>query len=111
MKMEDKIKIATWNLCLGLSSKKDYVSQIILNEAIDVCCMQEVDLKKDINADLLSVKGYSLIVENNEGKARAGMYIKNGINYQRKADLEGLNNSLIIVDLNLKRRNYRLING
>ena len=26
---ESKIKIATWNLCLGLTNKKDYVSQMI----------------------------------------------------------------------------------
>ena len=32
-----QIKIASWNLCLGLTNKKDYVSQMILNVKIDVC--------------------------------------------------------------------------
>ena len=37
----NKIKIATWNLCLGLTNKKDYVS---LMNKIDIYCMQEIDL-------------------------------------------------------------------
>ena len=43
---ESKIKIATWNLCLGLTNKKDYVSQMITVNKIDICCMQEIDVKK-----------------------------------------------------------------
>ena len=45
--MEDtnNIKVATWNLCLGLANKKELVSQIIKNEQIDICCMQEITIK------------------------------------------------------------------
>ena len=35
--MEDQIKIASWNLCLGLMNKKNYVSQMIIDEKIDIC--------------------------------------------------------------------------
>ena len=46
--MEDhtnnNLKLATWNLCLGLANKKEMVSQKILEEKIDVCVMQEIDI-------------------------------------------------------------------
>ena len=65
--MEDhtnkNLKLATWNLCLGLANKKELVSQKILEEKIDVCVMQEIEIPNTYDANLLSFKGYSLIVE------------------------------------------------
>ena len=40
--------------------------------------LQEIDLKPDFDKDLLSFKGYSLEIELNNMKVRAGIYIKNG---------------------------------
>ena len=37
-------------------------------------------------------KGYSLEIELNNMKVRAGFYIKNGIEYSRRNELEGRNN-------------------
>ena len=71
--------------------------------------MQEVDLKPEIDKDLLSFRGCTLEVESNVNKSRAGIYIKNGIDHKIKNNLEGQNNGLLIIDLNLKRK-YRLIN-
>ena len=90
-------------------NKKNYVSQLIKDEKIDICCLQEIDLKPNIDKNLLSFGGYSLEIESNDVKARAGIYVKNGIEYLRRNELEGLNNGLVIIDLNLKI-NYRLIN-
>ena len=70
-------KLATWNLCLGLMNKKDIVSRIIMEEEIDICVLQEIDVPPDIDAGLLSFKGYSLLIDNNHVKARTGIYIKN----------------------------------
>ena len=70
-------------MCLGLANKKDMISTHILREEIDICCLQEVDIPVTYNIDLLSFKGYSLLVEKNDVKSRAGMYIKNGIKYSR----------------------------
>ena len=42
-------------------------------------------------------------------KARAEVYVRNGIKFTRRNDLEGMNNGLKILDLDLSR-NYRLIN-
>ena len=49
--MEKKIKIGTWNVCLGLANKKDLVSKIIIENEIDVCVLQEVDIPlNNVNA-------------------------------------------------------------
>ena len=84
--MEDKTnaKLATWNLCLGLAKKKDLVSRIILENEIDICVMQEIDIRKEYDANLLSFRGFNLITENNNVKSRLGVYIRNGIEYTRK---------------------------
>ena len=74
-------------------NKKNYVSQLIKDEKIDICCLQEIDLKPNIDKNLLSFGGYSLEIESNDVKARAGIYVKNGIEYIRRNELEGLNNS------------------
>ena len=61
--MQDNLKIATWNLCLGLANKKDYVSGIIRNSKIYICCIQETDVIKDIYVDTLSFKGFTLYLK------------------------------------------------
>ena len=54
------IKLATWNLCLGLINKKMYVTEMMKLNRIDVCCLQEIDIKPSYNHEILSWKGYSL---------------------------------------------------
>ena len=82
------IKTATWNLCLGLSNKKDYVSKIINEHKLDIVCLQETDIKLNYPINILSFKGYDYLSENNTTKARCGIYINNQIPYQRRIDLE-----------------------
>ena len=64
----NNVRLASWNLCLGLTNKKDLVSKIILENKIDICAMQEIDLPTGYNVDILSFKGYELITENNDVK-------------------------------------------
>ena len=66
---------------------------------IDICCMQEVEIGTNIDTSLLSMRNYSLLIENNELKARTGLYVKNGTIYTRKEALEGVNSGLIILDI------------
>ena len=40
----NKIKIATLNLCLGLKNKKLEVSQLLNEYEIDVLCLQETEI-------------------------------------------------------------------
>ena len=103
------LKIATWNICLGLKNKKDYVSSVINEHKIDICCLQEVDLETDYPSEILSFKNYSIEVETNDYKARVAVYIKNGISRHRRHELEGTNSNVIVIDLDLTKK-YRLIN-
>ena len=97
--MAVKIRIATWNLCLGLASKKNLVKHYITENKIDICCLQETELDNQINEDLLSFPGYSLEVEQNDLKRRVGMYVRSTVNYRRRTDLEANNRHLIVIDV------------
>ena len=72
----------TWNLCLGLRNKKDYVSKIITKHQIDITCLQETDIEPDYPQNILAFKGYDYLSENNSVKARVGMYVNTEIPYQ-----------------------------
>ena len=63
MSQNSDIKLASWNLCLGLANKKEVVSRTILEKKIDICVMQEIDIHPDYNTDLLTFRGYGLITE------------------------------------------------
>ena len=58
------IKVATWNVCLGLQNKKDIVYEILQHETIDICMIQEVEIKKDYPVSLLSNKDFKIEQEN-----------------------------------------------
>ena len=53
-------------------------------------------------ANVLAFSGYVLLVENNDIKSRTGLYIRNGINYSRRSEFEGINRGLIVLDVKLK---------
>ena len=107
-KNHQNLKIGTWNLCLGLRNKKDYVSKIIREHNIDVLCLQETDIEPSYPHNILSFKGYDYLTEKNSIKARSGVYINNTIPYQRRNELEKADLGVIIVDLQLSRK-YRII--
>ena len=93
------INFGTWNVCLGLKSKKDYVKEKIKELNIDICCIQECEIKKDYNKDILSFKNYNIEVENNSTKSRCCTYIRDNIQYKRREDLEGIDNNIVILQL------------
>ena len=82
---------------------------MIKQHNIDICCLQEIDVKKDYNVDILSFKGYTLLRENNTVKSRCGVYIKESMKFTRRSDLEGVDNGLVILDVELKVK-YRVVN-
>ena len=103
------IKIATLNVCLGLTNKKDLVKQIILNEKIDILCVQETELNTELCHNLLSFPGYSYESEKSSIKARIGTYVSNAVKYVRRLDLEIEDCHVMIFDV-LSKPNLRLIN-
>ena len=103
------VKIATWNLCLGLITKKDYVINALKTENIDICLAQEVEIKNGYDIQLLTDRNYKIEVEVATIKSRNATLIKNGINYERRIDLEGIDSHLVIIDVNLSKK-YRIVN-
>ena len=63
-KLKMEIKIATLNLCLGLQNKKKRIKETILNEKINILCMQETEINKKLDHNLLSFPGFAIETEN-----------------------------------------------
>ena len=103
------IKLATWNLCLGLKNKKDYVVNTLRNEKIDICCLQEIEIENNFPIHNLSAKDYKFECETNDIKSRTGLYINASIEYTRINNVEGSNNGLVIIDFATTKK-FRLIN-
>ena len=103
------VKLGTWNLCLGLKKKKDYVINTLREERIDICCLQEIEIENNYPLAILTSREFNFEAETNDIKSRTGMYIRNNVNYVRRKDLEGSNNGILIIDFETHIR-YRLIN-
>jgi exonuclease III len=97
------VRIATWNLCLGLLNKKDHVLNELNLKKIDVCCLQETDLDPSVLSDILDNRQYKFEPKKSTTKRRVGLYINRNIIYKRREDLEESNLHLIIVDINFVR--------
>ena len=69
-----EIKNGTLNLCLGLHAKKELVKQTILFEKIDILCMQETELNKNFDHNLLSFPGFTIETEKNTASSRVGIF-------------------------------------
>ena len=102
------MKIATWNLCLGLPNKKDTVLRELESNKIDICCMQETELEKNYPINILSTPTYEFESEKNTGKKRIGVYINRHLKYNRRKDLEETDCHIIIIDI-ISTTNVRLI--
>ena len=93
------IKIATWNLCLGLPNKKDIVLSELESSRIDICCLQETEIDENYPINILSSPSYQLELERNSTKRRVGVYINKQLNYRRREDLEENDLHVIIIDI------------
>ena len=73
--MMNVMKIATLNLCLGLKNKKDAVKKLIVDNEIEILCLQETEIPVSYPVDLLTFKGFNYENENNQFKSRCGIFI------------------------------------
>ena len=48
------VKIATLNLCLGLKNKRLEVERLMINNNVDIMCLQEVEIEKDYDFNALN---------------------------------------------------------
>jgi exonuclease III len=102
------IKLTPWNLCLGLLNKKDQVLQELIDNDIDVCCMQETELEPDLPTNILSSSDFVFEPEKSLIKKRVGLYIRKITPYTRRIDLEEHNCHVIIIDVNVECK-YHII--
>ena len=51
------LKIATWNLCLGFTNKKDRIAEILHKNSVNICCIQETEIPNGFPEDLLNCNG------------------------------------------------------
>ena len=100
--MQTSVKVATWNLCLGLPNKKDIVLNEIELNRIDVCCMQETEIDTNYPTNILSSKTHEFECEKSSGKRRVGVYINRHLKYTRRDDLEEIDQHVVIIDVFLK---------
>ena len=105
----NNLKIATWNLCLGLANKKDIVTEYLKTSDISVCCLQETEVSNNFPTNILNCNNYTLELECSDDKQRTGIYIKNTVQYTRRIDLKEKNCHIVIVDINLSST-IRIIN-
>lgn len=109
MEMIMPIKIGSLNLCLGLPNKKNLVKQLIINNDIDVLCLQETEIEYNFDHNLMSFANFNYESESNDKRSRVGCYVSSKLNYVRRQDLEEPNLHIIIIDIK-SLKNTRLIN-
>ena len=103
------MKLTSWNLCLGLKNKKEFVYETLNGEKIDICLLQEVEIKSDYPSELLSSKNYIIEVKTSTNKGRCAIAVKKTINYTRRHDLEDSDMSICVIDTNGSIK-YRIVN-
>ena len=64
--MTDSINIGTWNLCLGLTNKKDYIKRKLIENQLDILCVQECEVPVNIDETTLTFAGYNIELEDND---------------------------------------------
>ena len=101
--------LATWNICLGIINKKDYIYEVIKEKKIDICLLQEVEIPSDYSTELLTHGAYKIEVEKNDCKARTAIIINESIDYTRYWSLELENYGIIVIDVTGPIK-YKIIN-
>jgi endonuclease/exonuclease/phosphatase family metal-dependent hydrolase len=101
------LRIATLNL--GLTNKKELVKNLIIQENIDVLCLQETEIEINVDHTLLSFPQFNYESEINSRRSRVGCYINSNISYVRRYELEGIDSHIVILDIK-GNSSLRLIN-
>jgi exonuclease III len=100
--METQIKIATWNVCLGVRNKIALVKKLLIDSEIDILCIQEAEVDADDDLGLLEIKDYNLELEisrDRNTKRRTLMYVNRRIDYERTMEAERAEAHIIIITL------------
>ena len=104
--MSEITTIGSLNLCLGLHNKREVVKKIIVENKIDILCLQEIEIPVDYTINLLMFKGYAFEKEINNVKSRCGIYISNNLSHLRHTYLEVPNMNVMIIGINDSKKNH-----
>ena len=99
--MNRKFVLCTWNVCLGSRNKIQLIEDFIVENNIDILCVQEAEISENYNIEAYKIRGYELETElslPNQTK-RTSMYIRSGIKYKRRLELEKPESHIIIITL------------
>jgi hypothetical protein len=77
------------------------IENFITENKIDILCLQEAEIPEDYNIDLYKIKGYEIETETTLPRQtkRTSMYIRSGIKYKRRHELERPESHIIIITL------------
>ena len=106
---ENQLRIGTWNLCLGLSNKKDIITSCLSSLSVEICCLQETEIPMGFPENILNSGEYNVELELNTEKKRVGIYLHKNLKYVRRLDLEKEDHHIVIIDV-IASKNFRLIN-
>ena len=98
MPHKKNINVCTWNLCLGLQYKLNYVKEILIKEDIDILCLQETELEDGLKLNSLHINGYELETDLTNHTIRSVVYIKTNLSYERIMN-QGINQNLIVIKI------------
>ena len=98
--IKKQLKIGTWNLCIGLAMKMNYVKTVLTQNDIDILFLQEIEILDKFDLGLLNITGFVLEYEKRSTgkKKRLVCYIRETISYKRT--LEEENSHVIVLKLN-----------
>ena len=81
----NKLKISSWNSCLGLFKKLDFIRTLLIDTVPDILFIQEVELNKDMDMEHFRVAGYTFYSSTpTVYKTRIAAYIKSDLNCEVK---------------------------
>jgi len=75
------LKIATWNVCLGMFHKINQIKHQITRENLDLLFINEAELTEIHDLDLLKIKGFDLVIPPNKKQSRISAYVKSNLVY------------------------------
>jgi endonuclease/exonuclease/phosphatase family metal-dependent hydrolase len=104
------INVCTWNLCLGLQYKLSYVREILIQDDIDMLCLQETEIEEGLDINVLEINGYELETDLADNIIRTAVYIKTTLNYERMMNL-GLNQNIIVLKIIQKNMPHLFISA
>ena len=103
-----KFKIATWNKgSTHLKISIQILSKTITEQKVDICGIQELNLRQTDNLDTLQIPGYDIITDQHMKPnqiSRAAIIIRNDIKYRYRPDLTDPNEAHVAIIVQVTKK-------